>query len=167
MKSFELFIESVREIYKTKDYIPLHAPIFIGNEKKYLIDTIDSTLVSSIGSYVEDVEKFINSYSNSNNAVRSEWTCGLQTALICGVRSDDEVITQALTFVATSNSISFNGALRFLLMLTSILWVCLLMHFKNFDENCEKRKAGVFNKITGKREFQLYFPCTHLVSYAG
>ena len=53
MKSFELFIESVREIYKTKDYIPLHAPIFIGNEKKYLIDTIDSTLVSSIGSYVK------------------------------------------------------------------------------------------------------------------
>ena len=53
---FKDFIALVQEIYKTNDFIPLHEPRFLGNEKQYLMDTIDSTFVSSVGKYVDDFE---------------------------------------------------------------------------------------------------------------
>ena len=49
--------EFIREIYNTKDFIPLHEPKFIGNEKKYLNECIDSTFVSSVGAFVDKFEK--------------------------------------------------------------------------------------------------------------
>ena len=50
---YKEFVQFVRELYQTNDFIPLHAPQFRGNEKEYLLDTIDSTFVSSVGAYVD------------------------------------------------------------------------------------------------------------------
>ncbi len=105
-------ISFVRDIYQTNDFIPLHAPTFAGNEKKYVTDTIESTFVSSVGKYVEAFEKHIEVYTGTAKAVATvNGTAALHTALyMAGVKTSDLVITQALTFVATCNALYHMGA---------------------------------------------------------
>ena len=95
-----------------KGVIPLHEPRFIGNEKKYLNDCIDSTFVSSTGKFVDEFEEKIAKYTGAKYAVAtSNGTSALHTALLlANVAKNDEVITQPLTFVATCNAISYCGA---------------------------------------------------------
>ena len=92
--------------------IPLHAPIFSENEKKYVLNCIDSTFVSSIGEYVNKFEQKVAEYTGSKYAVATvNGTAALHTALmISGVTNNHEVITQAVSFVATANAISYCGA---------------------------------------------------------
>lgn len=108
----ENFINFIQETYKTKDFIPLHAPRFAGNEKKYLNECIDSTFVSSVGKFVDEFEEKIASYTGSKYAIAtSNGTSALHISLIlAGVERNDEVITQPLTFVATCNAISYCSA---------------------------------------------------------
>lgn len=105
-------INFIQDQFNTRDFIPLHAPKFNGNERKYLLDTIDSTFVSSVGAYVDRFEKEMAAYTNSPSAVVTvNGTSALHCALIlAGVKAKDYVITQALTFVATCNAISYCGA---------------------------------------------------------
>jgi len=49
----------IHKLYNTEEFIPLHAPVFNGNEKKYLNECIDSTFVSSVGKFVDQFENFI------------------------------------------------------------------------------------------------------------
>jgi perosamine synthetase len=100
---FDEFIKFVRQLYQTDDLIPLHAPKFLGNEKKYLLETIDSTFVSSVGQNVADFEQKIACTTTANYAISTvNGTAALHVALIVtGVSHGEEVITQALTFVAT------------------------------------------------------------------
>ncbi len=109
---FENAINFIQETYKTKDFIPLHEPRFIGNEKKYLNKCIDSTFVSSVGKFVDEFEEEIASYTGVKYAIAtSNGTSALHISLIlANVEQDDEVITQPLTFVATCNAISYCGA---------------------------------------------------------
>ncbi len=105
-------IKLVREIYSTNEFVSLHTPIFKGNEKKYLNETIDSTFVSSVGKFVDQFEEQIQSYCHIPRAVAIvNGTAALHTALyLSGVRAGDLVLTQALTFVATCNAIFHLGA---------------------------------------------------------
>ncbi|MGI8464306.1 LegC family aminotransferase [Pectobacterium punjabense] len=105
-------INFIREVYKTKEFIPLHQPIFNGNEKEYVNNTIESTFVSSVGRYVDQFESEISRYTGTPKAVATvNGTAALHTALyMAGVRSNDLVITQALTFVATCNALFHMGA---------------------------------------------------------
>lgn len=109
---YENIIKHVKEIYKTDEFIPLHPPVFLGNEKKYLNDCIDSTFVSSVGKYVDKFEEMIQNFTGAKKAVAvSNGTSALHAALtLVGVKNGDEVITQSLTFVATCNAISYTGA---------------------------------------------------------
>jgi perosamine synthetase len=105
------FIDFTRNIYG-KEYIPLHRPIFNGNEKKYLNECIDSNFVSSVGAKVVEFENLIAEYTGSKYAIATvNGTAALHISLhLSGVRRDDEVITQALTFVGTCNPIVYIGA---------------------------------------------------------
>lgn len=110
---YKEFIDFVRKIYNKKEgFIPLHAPIFLGNEKKYVIDTIDSTFVSSVGEYVNRFEDLVSSITNSKYAIATvNGTLALHLGLVLvGVKNEDEVLTQSLSFVATSNAIRYCGA---------------------------------------------------------
>jgi len=109
---FENVINFIQETYKTKDFIPLHEPKFIGNEKKYLNECIDSTFVSSGGKFVDEFEEKIASYTSAKYAIAtSNGTSALHISLLLAdVGRDNEVITQPLTFVATCNAISYCGA---------------------------------------------------------
>ena len=109
---FENIINFIQDTYKTKEFIPLHEPRFIGNEKKYLNECIDSTFVSSVGKFVDEFEEKIANYTGVKYAIAtSNGTSALHISLIlANVERDDEVITQPLTFVATCNAISYCGA---------------------------------------------------------
>lgn len=106
------FNQFVRDIYKTDQFIPLHEPRFLGNEKQYVLDTIDSTFVSSVGAFVTDFEEKMQAYTGCTRAIATvNGTAALHTALLmAGVKREDIVITQALTFVATCNALSYIGA---------------------------------------------------------
>ena len=106
------FNQFVRDIYDTDKFIPLHEPRFLGNEKKYVLDTIESTFVSSVGAFVTDFEGKIQAFTGSKRAVATvNGTAALHVALLmAGVQREDIVITQALTFVATCNALSYIGA---------------------------------------------------------
>jgi aminotransferase in exopolysaccharide biosynthesis len=102
----------VQELYGTRDAIPLHAPVFKGNERRYVGDAIDSTFVSSVGAYVDRFETEIAKYTGARRAVATvNGTAALHVALrLAGVEHGDLVITQPLTFVATCNAIAYCGA---------------------------------------------------------
>lgn len=109
---YKNIITFIQETFATKDFIPLHAPLFVGNEKKYLMDCIDSTFVSSVGAYVDRFEKEFAQTVGSRYAIATvNGTAALHVSLVLmGVKRDDEVLTQPLSFIATCNAISYCGA---------------------------------------------------------
>ncbi len=150
--TFNLF---VRELYQSKDdFIPLHVPVFKGKEKEYLLETVDSTFVSSVGKYVDQVESFLADYTKTSKGVAVvNGTAAIHVALrIVGVRPSDEVITQALTFVATANSIAYNGATPVFIDVDKDTMGMSPRALEAFlEEYGEKRDHGVYNRKTGKR----------------
>lgn len=109
---FDSLIQFVREQYRTNDFIPLHAPTFSGHERDYVVDTIESTFVSSVGAFVDRFERDMAAYAGSPRAIATvNGTAALHAALLlAGVKPGDLVVTQPLTFVATCNAIAYCGA---------------------------------------------------------
>ncbi len=105
-------IALVRDHYATTGPVPLHAPVFAGNEQAYVAETIRSTFVSSVGSFVDRFEADMAAYTGAGRAVAVvNGTAALHVALVlAGVMPGDLVLTQALTFVATCNAIRYAGA---------------------------------------------------------
>ena len=112
MIDYEKIVAEIKTLFQKSDTIPLHEPRFIGNERKYVLETIDSTFVSSVGPFVIKFEEKVKEFTNSRFAIATvNGTCALHIALILSkVQPEEEVITQAITFVATANAISYCGA---------------------------------------------------------
>ena len=109
---FNRIIEFIKALYPNQSPIPLHEPRFIGNEKKYLNQCIESTYVSYLGEFVGRFENMIQEFTGAKHAIATaNGTLALHAALmLAGVKPGDEVLTQALTFVATANAISHCNA---------------------------------------------------------
>lgn len=109
---YKQVIDFIRELYGNQEFVPLAVPKFVGNEKKYLNECIDTTFVSSVGQFVDRFEKDMAAYTGAKRAVVCvSGTNALHMAMmLAGVERDDEVLTQALTFIATCNAISYIGA---------------------------------------------------------
>jgi len=154
MADFNSVISFIKAQYKTESFIPLHVPHFGGNEKKYLLETIDSTFVSSVGAYVDQFESMMQTITQTQKAVAVvNGTAGIQVALrLVGVKAGDEVLTQALTFVATANAIAYQNATPVFLdvdldtMGLSPKAVALFL-----VEYGDLREDGCYNKKTGKK----------------
>lgn len=148
-------IAFIKSQFDNKEFIPLHEPRFFGNEKKYIIDTIDSTFVSSVGgSYVDMFESIISTITESKKAVATvNGTSALQVALrLSGVNQGDEVITQALTFVATINAIIYNGASPIFIDVDVDTMGLSPIAVDIFLEKFGEMREGVcFNKKTNKK----------------
>lgn len=101
----------VKAIYGT-DQVLLHRPVFHGNEKAYLAECIDSNFVSSVGARVTEFERRVAAFTGARHAVATvNGTAALHVALrLAGVAGGDEVVTQAVTFVATCNALAYSGA---------------------------------------------------------
>ena len=150
---FQSIVDFARTIYGP-DFITLHRPVFEGNEKKYLIDCIDSNFVSSVGARVVEFEQQIATFTGAKYAVATvNGTAALHVALeLAGVKRDDEVITQALTFIATCNALSYAGAHAVFVDVdrdTMGLSPVALQEFLNL--HAEMRNGHAFNKSTGRR----------------
>ena len=109
---FDALIRFIRDNYRSKETIPLHEPLFVGRERDYVHQAIDSTFVSSVGAFVDRFETDVAQYTGSPRAVATvNGTAALHIALrLAGVGQGDLVITQPLTFVATCNAIAYCGA---------------------------------------------------------
>jgi aminotransferase in exopolysaccharide biosynthesis len=154
MEKYKELIDFVKLQYPKQDIIPLHAPVFNGNEKLYVLDTIDSTFVSSVGAYVDKFEIMMANLSKTQKAVAIvNGTSALQVALrLSGVQIGDEVLTQALTFIATINAIIYNGASPVFLDVdidTMGLSPNAVQAF--LDEYGELREGVCYNKKTNKK----------------
>lgn len=152
---FEKFITFIRDYYQIeKELIPLHAPFFNGNEKKYVIETIDSTFVSSVGAFVDKFEEMMKQITGAEFAVATvNGTSALHIALhSIGVSYNDEVITQPLSFVATTNAISYTGAKPVFLDVDKDTMSLSPEALQKFLEKNSIYKDGVLiNKVTGKK----------------
>ncbi|MCH8012531.1 MAG: DegT/DnrJ/EryC1/StrS family aminotransferase [Candidatus Marinimicrobia bacterium] len=95
-----------------RKFIPVFEPYLTGNEKKYLLDCIDTNWISSLGKYILDFEKSLADYHQVNNAIAtSSCTTALHLSLkALGIGHGDEVICPALTFIAPANMIVLSGA---------------------------------------------------------
>ena len=109
---YQPIIDFIRSLYPNREIIPLHEPYFGGNEKRYVLDCIESTFVSSVGKYVDHFEEMIRNFTGAKYAIATmNGTAALHIALkLAGVQQGDLVITQPLTFIATCNAITYCGA---------------------------------------------------------
>jgi len=151
---FDQIIDFIRSLYPNKDSIPLHEPIFIGREKEYVIDAIDSSFVSSVGKYVNQFEEMICEITGAGHAVATvNGTSALHVALkLAGVEPGDEVITQPLSFVATANAISYCGAKSIFLDVDKETLGLSPNALDDFlKTNAIIKNKGCYNKITGNR----------------
>lgn len=155
MAKYQYIIDKIRSVFDLyNENIPLHAPIFSGNEKRYIEECIDSTFVSSVGKFVGLFEEMMAKYTGSEKAVACvNGTNALHLALILvGVNHDDEVITQPLTFIATANAVSYIGAsLVFIDVDRETMGLSPAALGTFLDSQTEMRPDGCFNKVTGKR----------------
>jgi len=146
-------VNFIRETFQTKEFLPLHEPKFLGNEKKYLNDCIDSTFVSSVGKYVDRFEEEFTQKVGSKFAIATvNGTSALHISLLLAdVKKDDEVITQALTFVATCNAISYIGAKPIFVDVDLDTLGLSPTSLENFlEKNCEVIDSRCINKTTKK-----------------
>lgn len=151
---YEQIVSFIRSIYGVDGFVPLHEPRFAGNEKKYVMDCLDSTMVSSIGEYVDRFERMICEYTGVGYAVATvNGTVALHVALkLAGVNQGDEVITQPLSFVATANAISYCGASHVFLDVDKETLGLSPDAVRDFlEKNTEMRDGSCFNTVTGKR----------------
>lgn len=147
-------INFIRNLYQTAEFIPLHEPKFIGNEKAYVTDCIDSTFVSSVGKYVDRFEQMMADYTGAKYAVATvNGTAALHIALkLVGADQGDEVITQPLSFIATCNAISYCGAKPvFVDVDRNTLGLSPDSLYSFLSANADQTSAGCINKTTGRK----------------
>lgn len=144
----------IRGLYGTSGPVPLHAPVFVGNEKAYLAECIDTTFVSYVGRFVERFEESVKAYTGARHAVAcSSGTAALHMALLGGgVRPGDLVLMPALTFVATANAVRYCQADPFFIDTDrSDLGFDLDQLAHHLRTRTERRTDGVYDKGTGRR----------------
>ena len=148
-------IAFIRDLYGKKEaFIPLHAPTFAGNEKKYLEECIDTTFVSSVGKFVDLFEQKVAEYTAAKHAVVCvNGTNALHIALkISGVEEGDMVITQPLTFIATTNAIVYAGAVPAFVDVDKDTMGLSPTSLERFlQDNAQLRNGTCYHKQTGRR----------------
>jgi len=147
-------IAFIRDLYHSAEFIPLHEPKFVGNEKAYVLDCINSTFVSSVGKYVDRFEQMMAEYTGAKYAVATvNGTAALHIALkLVGVNQGDEVITQPLSFIATCNAISYCGAQPVFIDVDRDTLGMSPDSLRSFLTDCTTQSsAGCLNKTTGRR----------------
>lgn len=148
-------IDFIRQTFhQTEGVVPLHAPCFVGNEKKYLNECIDTTFVSSVGKFVDRFEAEVAAYTGAKKAVVCvSGTNALHMAMmLVGVERNDEILTQALTFIATCNAISYiNAHPVFIDVDKDTLGLSPAAVKAWLIKNAEVKNNACYNKHTGRR----------------
>lgn len=154
MADYSHVISFIKSVYGNDEFIPLSVPKFIGNEKEYLNECIDTTFVSSVGKFVDRFEEDMAKYTGAKKAVVCvSGTNALHMSLmLVGVKQNDEVLTQALTFIATCNALSYVNAYPvFIDVDRSTMGLSPDAVKEWLNKNAEIRNGECFNKNTGRR----------------
>lgn len=152
-RATEPLIHLVREIFG-EGHVLLHRPVFEGNERQYLVECIDSNFVSSVGARVKEFEADIARFAGTKHAIATmNGTAALHMALIvAGVQRGDEVISQALTFIATCNAVSYSGAKPvFVDVDLDTMGMSPKALLAWLEAHAEMRDGQAFNRSTGAR----------------
>lgn len=152
--NYRMIIDMIRNQFKSSEFIPLHAPTFRGNEKKYLNECIDTTFVSSVGAFVDRFEEMMCEITGAKHAIAIvNGTNALHLALVlAGVNAGDEVLTQSLSFIATSNAISYCNAIpHFVDVDKETMGFSPSICRKYLAEIAEMRNGVCYNKLTNNR----------------
>lgn len=148
-------IDFIRDTFgQPQGFIPLHAPYFGGNERQYVLDTIDSTFVSSVGAYVTRFEEMMCQITGAKHAIATvNGTTALHLALVvAGVKRDELVITQPLTFVATANAIKHAGGdPAFVDVDLDTMGMSPKSLLSFLESETVRRGDQVFHKVSGRR----------------
>ncbi|HIC7128439.1 TPA: aminotransferase LegC [Campylobacter jejuni] len=149
---FEKEISFIKSLFN-KENIALHEPCFIGNEKKYLLECIDSGFVSSVGEFVTRFEEALKEKTKARFVIATNTgTAALHIALLAnGIDENCEVITQSISFVATANAIAYTGAKPIFLDIdenTLSLSPKALEHF--LENETYQKNSFSYNKTTHK-----------------
>lgn len=151
----DAILGKVRQVIGEKDgFVPLHEPEFTGNEAAYVADCIETGWVSSVGSYVDRIEKDLAAFTGANHAVAvMNGTAALHLSLqLVGVTRDDEVLLPTLTFIATANATSYTGATpHFIDSEATSLGVDPAKLAAHLSEIAEMRDGACYNSQTGRR----------------
>ncbi len=136
-----------------KDIIPLSVPFIRGNEKKYVMECLDSEWVSSSGSFVTRFEQDLASYVGCRGAVACvNGTAALHVSLlIAGVQPGDEVIVPTLTFIAPVNAVKYVFAEPVFMDCDEYLNLDLAKLADFLEEECSFDGERTFDKKTGRR----------------
>ncbi|MBS1526224.1 MAG: LegC family aminotransferase [Bacteroidetes bacterium] len=134
--------------------IPLSVPNISGNEWKYVKDCLDTGWVSSVGSYVNQMEAVAAEFSGVKKAIAtSNGTSALHVSmLLAGVKPNDLVILPNITFVAPANAIKYVGADPLLIDVNEHTWqldVDLLSQF--LQDQCTVQDDTCYHSATGRR----------------
>ena len=151
---FKKVTDFIHDLYEAQDFVPLAVPVFIGNEKKYLNECIDTTFVSSVGKFVDRFEEDTARYTGCKRAVVCvSGTNALHMSLmLAGVQRDDEVLTQSLTFIATCNALSYIGAYPvFIDVDRDTMGLSPVAVREWLSKNSEQKDGECYNKNTGRR----------------
>ncbi|WP_322103816.1 LegC family aminotransferase [Paraburkholderia sp. J41] len=144
----------VRETYGGSGPLPLHAPVFGGNERAYVQATIDSTFVSSVGAYVDQFEHMLAAFTGARHVVAtSNGTTALHMALLLAdVRPGDLVVTQSLSFVATANAIAHaSAAPAFVDVEIGTLGMSPDALRAFLESECDRTEGGTRHRASGRR----------------
>lgn len=148
-------VSYIRKLYnQPTGFLPLHEPRFIGNEEKYVLDSIRSTFVSSVGEYVNRFEEMMCKITGAKHAVALvNGTNALHLALeLIGVKQGDEVLTQPLTFIATANAIRYcNATPHFVDVDEDTMGLSPTKLEEHLSETTVVREKSCYNKKTGNR----------------
>ncbi|MGR3301647.1 MAG: LegC family aminotransferase [Candidatus Scalindua sp.] len=140
---------------KRLNVIPLSEPVISGNEWKYIKECLDTGWVSSVGSYVNRFEKMVAEYVGCKYGIAVvNGTSALHLSLlVCDVKSGDEVIVPALTFVATANVVRYCGADPVFIDCDQETLCLDVEKLKLFLEmECTRKDDGyTYNKVSGRR----------------
>lgn len=153
--NFLPIFDFIKNLYQKPNHeaIPLHEPLFLGNEKKYLLECIESGFVSSVGEFVNQFEQEIAKFCGSRYAIATgNGTSALHAILhALGINQDCEVITQSLSFIATSNAIAYTGAKPVYIDVDLDTLSLSPKSLENFLQNHAIRQNGItYNKKTNK-----------------
>lgn len=148
-------VDAVRRAVGTPNGIlGLHEPVFAGNEVAYLEECIKSTFVSSVGPFVDRFERMLEEVTGAKRAVAVvNGTAALHACfLLAGVEPGDEVISPALTFIATTNAIAYCGAVpHFVDSSLDTLGMDARALALRLDAVAQKTATGTINRETGRR----------------